>query len=156
VINSFSKNWAMTGWRLGWVVAPAALGPVYEKMVQFNTSGVPGFVQLAGLTALEQGESFVAEMVERCRQGRDIVCSALESLPRVRVQRPGAAFYAFFSVEGAGDSMELAKRIVDEAAVGLAPGTAFGLGGEGYLRLCFASSPKRLNEAMERLVPVLK
>lgn len=156
VINSFSKNWAMTGWRLGWVVAPAEMGQIYEKMIQFNTSGVPGFVQKAGLAALEQGEPFLEEMVERCRTGRDIVCSALESLPRVRVQRPDAAFYAFFSVEGAGDSLELAKRIVDEALVGLAPGAAFGDGGEGYLRLCFASSPECLSQAMERLVPLLR
>ncbi|EWY42415.1 aspartate aminotransferase [Skermanella stibiiresistens SB22] len=156
VINSFSKNWAMTGWRLGWVIAPAGMGPIFEKMTQFNTSGVAGFIQKAGLAALEQGEPFVAEMVERCRTGRDIVCGALESLPRVRVQRPDAAFYAFFSVEGAGDSLELAKRIVDEALVGLAPGAAFGEGGEGYLRLCFASSPECLTQAMDRLIPILR
>jgi len=156
VINSFSKNWAMTGWRLGWVVAPVGLGPIYEKMVQFNYSGVAGFIQKAGLAALEHGEPFIAETVERCRRGRDIVCSVLEGLPRVRVQRPDAAFYAFFSVEGADSSLDLAKRIIDEANVGLAPGAAFGDGGEGYLRLCFASSPEALTQAMERLVPVLR
>ncbi|GEO38274.1 aspartate/methionine/tyrosine aminotransferase [Skermanella aerolata] len=155
VINSFSKNWAMTGWRLGWVVSPSSFGPVYEKMVQFNNSGVPGFVQKAGIAALEQGDGFLADMVERCRTGRDIVCGVLESLPRVKVQRPDAAFYAFFSVEGETDSLTLAKRIVDEAQVGLAPGAAFGEGGEGYLRLCFASSPARLKVAMERMAPVL-
>ena len=156
VINSFSKNWAMTGWRLGWVVAPVSFGPIYEKMVQFNNSGVPGFIQKAGVAAVERGDGFLADMVERCRTGRDIVCGVLEELPRVKVQRPDAAFYAFFSVEGAPDSMALAKRIVDEATVGLAPGAAFGEGGEGYLRLCFASSPERLKVAMERMAPVLR
>jgi aspartate/methionine/tyrosine aminotransferase len=156
VINSFSKNWAMSGWRLGWVVAPASFGPVYDKMVQFNNSGVPGFIQKAGIAALEQGDGFLADMVERCRIGRDIVCGALGELPRVKVHRPDAAFYAFFSVEGAPDSLALAKRVVDEATIGLAPGAAFGAGGEGYLRLCFASSPERLKIAMERLAPVLQ
>lgn len=156
VVNSFSKNWAMTGWRLGWVVAPPAFGATWEKMVQFNTSGTPGFIQMAGLAALEQGEPFVRRIVEMCRRGRDIVCDALEDLPRVRLYRPRAAFYAFFAVEGCDDSVALAKRIVDEAAIGLAPGSAFGAGGEGCLRLCFASSEKRLERAMERLVPFLR
>ena len=156
VVNSFSKNWAMTGWRLGWVVAPPELAPHYEKLVQFNNSGTPGFVQMAGVAALEQGEGFLAEMRERCRRGRDIACDALERMPRVRLVRPEGAFYAFFAVEGAADSLALARRIVDEAKVGLAPGSAFGAGGEGHLRLCFASSPDRLEQAMERLAPVLR
>lgn len=156
VVNSFSKNWAMTGWRLGWLVAPAALGPVIENLVQFSTSGSPAFVQRAGVAALEQGESWVAETVERCRQARDLVCGALAALPRVRVQPAPGAFYAFFQVEGENDSVALAKRIIDEALVGLAPGAAFGRGGEGALRLCFASRLDRLEEAMGRLAQVLK
>ena len=155
IINTFSKNWAMTGWRLGWVVAPAFMGATYEKMVQFNTSGTPGFVQMGGVAALEQGEPFVEEIREMCRAGRDIVCDALEQLPRVRVERPSGAFYAFFAIDGLSDSFELAKRCVDEAAVGLAPGSAFGDGGEGYLRLCFASQRATLERAMERLTKVL-
>jgi aspartate/methionine/tyrosine aminotransferase len=156
VVNSFSKNWAMTGWRLGWLTAPAFLGPHLEKLVQFSTSGTAGFVQMAGLAAIEQGEPFVAEMVERCRQGREIACSALETLPRVRLVRPDAAFYAFFAVEGTTDDVALAKRIIDEAGVGLAPGSAFGEAGRGFLRLCFASAPDTLNRAMDRLLPVLR
>jgi aspartate aminotransferase len=156
VVGSFSKNWSMTGWRMGWVVAPPALGATYEKMIQFNYSGVPGFIQQAGIAALNQGEPFLAEMVARCHTGRDIVCDALEALPRVRLHRPEGAFYAFFAVDGAGDSATLARRIIDEANVGLAPGAAFGEGGEGYLRLCFASSPGRLEQAMDRLTPVLR
>ncbi|WP_207484608.1 pyridoxal phosphate-dependent aminotransferase [Arenibaculum pallidiluteum] len=156
VLNSFSKTWAMTGWRLGWLAAPAEMGPHFEKLVQFSTSGVPGFVQMAGFAAIEQGEPFVAEMVERCRRGRDIVCDALERLPRLRLSRPDAAFYAFFSVEGETDSVSLAKRLIDETGVGLAPGAAFGDAGEGYLRLCFASSPEKLEEAVARLAPALR
>ncbi|HEV7370616.1 pyridoxal phosphate-dependent aminotransferase [Arenibaculum sp.] len=156
VLNSFSKNWAMTGWRLGWVVAPPDFGDHYEKLVQFNNSGVPGFIQMAGVTALDHGDSFVVEMVERSRRGRDIVCDVLQNLPGVRLTRPQAAFYAFFSVEGATDSVALARRLVNEARVGLAPGAAFGEGGEGHLRLCFASSPERLEDAMSRLARALR
>lgn len=155
VINSFSKNWSMTGWRLGWMVTPARLGPVLENLIQFSNSGVAEFVQLAGLTAIEQGEPFVAELVERCRAARDQVMAVLGALPRVRVQPPPGAFYAFFQVEGEPDSMALARRIIDEAGVGLAPGTAFGAGGDGAIRLCFASRLDSLKVALERMVPVL-
>ncbi|NYZ15244.1 pyridoxal phosphate-dependent aminotransferase [Azospirillum sp. RWY-5-1] len=155
VINSFSKNWSMTGWRLGWMVTPARLGPVLENLIQFSNSGVAEFVQLAGLTAIEQGEPFVAELVERCRAARDQVMAILGSLPRVRVQPPAGAFYAFFQVEGEPDSMALARRIIDEAGVGLAPGTAFGAGGDGALRLCFASRLESLKTALARMAPVL-
>ena len=155
VVNSFSKNWSMTGWRLGWVVAPTMLNPVWEKLVQFSTSGVPEVVQLAGLAALREGEPFVAEMVERCRVGRDIVCDALEGVPGIRMHRPQAAFYAFFAVDTDEPCLDLAKSLVDEAGVGLAPGSAFGTGGEGLLRLCFASSAETLRRAVDRLVPVL-
>ncbi len=155
VVNSFSKNWAMTGWRLGWLVAPAALGPVLENLVQFSTSGTPAFVQMAGVAALTEGEPWVAETRARCRVARDLVCGALAALPRVRVRPAPGAFYAFFQVEGETDSVALATRIIDEALVGLAPGAAFGQGGEGALRLCFASRLDRLEEAMGRLARVL-
>ncbi len=155
VVNSFSKNWAMTGWRIGWVVAPAALGQVYENLIQFNTSGVPGFVQLAAVAALEQGEPFLRALIARCHGARDLVCDRLGALPRLRFARPDGAFYLFFAVEGEPDSRTLARRLVDRAVVGLAPGTAFGPGGEGFLRLCFAVSPERLAEAVDRLAPEL-
>lgn len=155
VVNTFSKNWAMTGWRIGWVVANPALGQVYENLIQYNTSGVPSFLQFGAAAAAEKGDGFIAEMVERCRVGRDIVCDALEPLPRVRMARPAGAFYLFFGVEGEKDSRDLAFRLVDETGVGLAPGTAFGEGGEAYLRLCFASSHDMLRKAADRLVSAL-
>jgi aspartate aminotransferase len=155
VINSFSKSWAMTGWRLGWMVTSEALHPVLDKLIEFNTSGAPTFLQPAAVAALRDGEEFVAGMVERCRAGRDIVMAGLAGFARVRAVRPDGAFYAFFRVDGMSDSLEFAKDLVRRRKVGLAPGAAFGLAGEGYLRLCFASSPERLAEALERLKPAL-
>ena len=156
VANSFSKAWAMTGWRMGWVVAPAALGDTIAELVQHNVSGVATFLQPAAVTALKEGEPFVKEFVERCRRGRDIVADQLAAMPRVRFTPPEAAFYAFFEVEGVDDSLAFAKRLVREAGVGLAPGAAFGKGGEGgYLRLCFAQAPELLARAMERLKRVI-
>jgi aspartate/methionine/tyrosine aminotransferase len=156
VANSFSKAWAMTGWRMGWLVAPAALGDLLGELVQHNVSGVATFLQPAAITALKTGEPFVTEFVERCRRGRDIVADHLAAMPRVRFTPPEAAFYAFFEVEGVEDSLAFAKRIVREAGVGLAPGAAFGKGGEGgYLRLCFAQAPELLERAMERLKRVI-
>ena len=156
VVNSFSKNWAMTGWRVGWMVAPASLAQTVENLIQYNTSGVATFVQHAAHTAIDKGDGFVAELVERCRVGRDIVCQRLGAEPRVRLARPAGAFYLFFGLDGENDSRSLAMRLVDETAVGLAPGSAFGPGGEGFLRLCFAISTERLSEAMDRLVPALR
>jgi len=155
VVNSFSKNWCMTGWRMGWTVAPARLTPIFTKVIQYNYSGTPPFVQMAGVAAVEQGEPVISELVERCRQSRAIVQEALDRLPRVRLAPMDGAFYAFFSVDGVDDSLAFAKRLVDEANVGVAPGSAFGVAGEGYLRLCFASSPELVREAMARLSRVL-
>jgi aspartate aminotransferase len=154
VVNSFSKTWAMTGWRLGWMVMPLGMVPVIEKLLEFNTSGAQAFLQRGAVTALDEGEAFVAEQAQRCRAGRDLVIQRLGGMRRVRLTRPEAAFYLMFQVEGESNSHDLALRLVDEARVGLAPGAAFGTGGEGYLRLCFAASRERLAEAMDRLEPV--
>ena len=158
VTNTFSKNWLMTGWRVGWVVIPNApvLGQIYENLVQYNTSGVATFLQYGCIAALEQGDGLVREMVERCRVGRDIVCTALAELPRVEFARPDGAFYVFFRVTGEHDCVAFAKRMVDEANVGLAPGSAFGAGGRGFQRLCFASSHTTLQTGVERLAAAIK
>jgi aspartate/methionine/tyrosine aminotransferase len=151
VVQSFSKPWAMTGWRLGWMTTPHEFGEVIAKVIQYNISGSPAFLQYGALAAIEHGEEFLKTMIDRCRAGRDIVIQRLAANPKVRVARPDAAFYAFFAVEGMTDSMEFASRLVTEAKVGLAPGIAFGPAGEGYLRLCFASAPERLSRSMDRI-----
>ena len=155
VVNSFSKSWMMTGWRLGWLTHPAALAPVIAKLVQITTSGVPQFLQRGAITALREGDQVIRDLRAQCQTGRDIVFDRLESWPMVRAARPKAAFYAFFAVEGMTDSLEMAKRIIDEANVGLAPGSAFGPAGEGYLRLCFAASEETLKKGLDRLEPIL-
>ena len=155
VINSFSKTWCMTGWRLGWAVVPASIARTFEKLTEFNTSGATTFVQWAGVAAVKGGEVFLEEQKRICQANRDRIQARLGQLPRVRLAKAPASFYAWFSVEGEPDSVALAKRLVDEAGVGLAPGAAFGAGGEGHLRLCFASSPETIEKALDRLVAAL-
>ncbi|MCA0301622.1 MAG: pyridoxal phosphate-dependent aminotransferase [Proteobacteria bacterium] len=156
VLNSFSKPWAMTGWRLGWLTHPAGLGDQFAKLVQINTSGVPGFLQRGGVAALEQGDAFVDEMVARCRAGGEQVFQRLSALPQVRIARPEAAFYAFFSVEGVTDTLAFCKKLAKEYKVGLAPGEAFGPGGQGNIRLCFASGAERLSRGLDRIEAAIK
>lgn len=151
VVNSFSKSWAMTGWRIGWLTHPERIGEYLSSLIEYSTAAVPEFSQLAGRAAVTQGEPFVQEMRERCRRGRDIVVPRLKDIPRVTIDPPRAAFYAFFKVAGVSDSLDFAKRLFRETKVGLAPGAAFGPEGEGWLRLCFASDPARLETAMERI-----
>jgi aspartate/methionine/tyrosine aminotransferase len=153
-VQTFSKNWAMTGWRLGWIEASPALGQVIENLVQYQTSGTPVFIQRAGVAAIEQGEDFLALQIENARRGRDIV-GRLAETGLVALPPPSGAFYAFLRIHGATDSKEIAIRLVDEANVGLAPGSAFGEAGEGYLRLCYARKAEDLEEAVRRITAVL-
>jgi aspartate/methionine/tyrosine aminotransferase len=155
VVNSFSKSWAMTGWRLGWMTIPPDLLPVMEKLVEFNTSGSPTFLQHAGIAAIRDGEEFIARFVARCRAARDAAIDRLQACRRVEVARPEGAFYAFFRVDGMTDSLAFAKEALARTKVGLAPGSAFGPMGEGYLRLCFARDPRTVGEAVDRLRPLL-
>jgi len=155
VVNSFSKAWAMTGWRMGWLITPPALSATLGRLIEFNTSGTPHFMQYACVTAIRDGEDFVARTVAQCRRAGEMVFQRLAAMPRVRIGRPQGAFYAFFAVAGLDDSLAFAKRILEETNVGLAPGSAFGPGGEGHMRLCFASSTARLSAALDRLEPIL-
>lgn len=154
-VNTFSKNWCMTGWRMGWIATSPSLGQVIENLIQYSTSGVAQFMQRAGVVALERGESFVAYQIARARRSRDIACEILGRTGRCRFASPHGAFYLFFAVDGEPDTQRLARRLVDEAAVGLAPGTAFGKGGETFLRLCFARDPLQIEEACGRIAGVL-
>ncbi len=151
-VQTLSKNWAMTGFRVGWLEAPPALGPVIENLVQFTSSGVPVFTQRAAIAALTEGEAFLASQIERCRRSRDILCEGLLATGRVKFFEPEAAFYLFFAVDGFADLRALALKLIDEAGVGAAPGSAFGPGGEGHLRICFARSPEQIAEATRRIV----
>ena len=155
-INTFSKNWAMTGWRIGWLQAPAALGPAIERIIQYNTSGTAAFMQRGALAAIEHGEDFVAMQIEMARSCRDKVADALEQLNNVSFEQPNGAFYSFFRIDGLEDSLNATLRIIDEANVGLAPGGTFGPGGEGFLRMCYLRDPDSLDEALDRLIKWLR
>ena len=150
-VQTMSKNWAMTGWRLGWLEIPPELGPVAENLIQYSTSGSPVFVQRAAIAALDHGDSFIAHQIARAKQSRDIICDALAATGKVRFLKPEGAFYLFFSVEGVEDSRKAALQMIDDVGVGVAPGTAFGPGSDHFFRLCFARSPEQAKIAGERL-----
>jgi len=149
--NSFSKNWCMTGWRVGWMVAPAEIGQTLTNLIQYSTSGVAQFMQKGAIAALEQGDDFVRTNIERARKSRDILCDALIATNRVETLKPSGALYAFLKIDGVTDSREEAFRIVDKTGVGLAPGTAFGPGGQGFMRACFLRDPLQVEDAANRL-----
>ncbi|TGQ45200.1 MULTISPECIES: pyridoxal phosphate-dependent aminotransferase [unclassified Mesorhizobium] len=150
-VNSFSKNWAMTGWRVGWIKTHPALQQVFENLIQYSTSGVAQFMQRGAVAALDEGDAFIVEQVERAHAARDLVCGILGATGKARFTVPQGAFYLFFTVDGITDSRTAAFDIVDHANVGLAPGTAFGPGGEAFLRLCFHRRLDQLEEAARRL-----
>jgi aspartate/methionine/tyrosine aminotransferase len=157
VAHSFSKSFLMTGWRLGWLVAPATLVPGLSKLIEFNTSCAPVFVQRAGLAALAGAAGFVPGLVERVQACRDALVPRLQALPGVQVASPPGGLYAFFRAPGSADSLAFAKELVSAAGLGLAPGSAFGEEGEGWLRWCFASrDPSRLVEGVDRLAAHLQ
>jgi aspartate/methionine/tyrosine aminotransferase len=149
--NTFSKNWAMTGWRIGWLSAPPALGDAIENLIQYSTSGVAVFMQRAATVALDEGDYFLRFQVERAHAGRDIVCRGLAATGRARFAEPDGAFYLFFGIDGEDDTRSLALRLVDEANVGVAPGPTFGDSGKGFMRLCFARDAAQVREATDRL-----
>ena len=155
-VNTFSKAWCMTGWRLGWIVAPRGLMDDLGKLVEYNTSCAPGFVQHAARVAIEQGEPFVQSGRERLRAARDFLAARLADIPGVRVVPPDGAMYLFFGVDGVGDSLALCKDLIARSGLGLAPGVAFGSSGEGFLRWCFASSHERLGRGVELLRSALE
>ena len=150
-VNSFSKSWAMTGWRLGWLVAPPALMPGLAKVVEYNTSCAPVFVQRAGIAALDGGDEFIAGNAAMFRRLRDRTAAALATVPGITAPVASGGMYSFFRVEGLTDSLAEAKRMSRGARVGLAPGSAFGPGGEGHFRLCFAQQEATLARALERV-----
>ena len=149
--NTFSKSWLMTGFRLGWIAAPETIVAQLPKLIEYNTSCAPEFVQRAGTVAITQGEEVVAHTVRRFRAARDFLVQRLRALPGVEVATPEGAMYAFFRVAGVADSLEFCKRLVADQGLGLAPGVAFGPEGEGFIRWCFAAGEERLAEGVRRL-----
>lgn len=150
-VNSFSKNWAMTGWRVGWLTSPTELGQVFENLVQYSTSGVAEFIQRGAIVALNDGDPFVDMQVERARQARQILSDVLSGSNRVTFVPPEGAFYLYFKVHGWLDSRQAAIDLLDKTGLGLAPGTAFGTGTEDWLRLCFNRDLNQIHDAANRL-----
>ncbi len=156
VAHSFSKSFLMTGWRLGWLVLPRDHLDAIGKLIEFNTSCAPVFVQRGGLAALQLAPAFVPALVERLRGCRDRLVPQLAALPGVQVTSPSGGMYAFFRVQGHDDSLAFAKRLVERHGLGLAPGVAFGVESEGWLRWCFASrDSRRLDAGVGRLAAAL-
>jgi len=152
VVHSFSKSFLMTGWRLGWLVLPASMMDGMGKLIEFNTSCASVFTQRAGIAAIEHTDDVTPRVVAHLKQCRDTLIPLLQAVPGVKVAPAKGGMYAFFQLEGHGDSLELAKRLVKEAGLGVAPGTAFAPEAQGWLRWCFASKDLgRLEEGVKRL-----
>lgn len=156
VVHSFSKTYCMTGWRLGYLIARADLAAKATQLNEFIISHAPSFTQKAGETALRDGEPDVLAMLQRLKANRDFCIDALSQMPRLTIPKPEGAFYLFPRVEGVTDSFDFCKRLLMETKVGLAPGVAFGAGGEGSIRICYAADKAILEPAMERLAEFLK
>ncbi|MGC4366023.1 pyridoxal phosphate-dependent aminotransferase [Hydrogenophaga sp. R2] len=152
VAHSFSKSFLMTGWRLGWLVLPPALTEPVGRLIEFNTSCAPVFVQRGAIAALAHTDAITPALVARLRAGRDTLVPLLQGLPGVELAMPRGGMYAFFRLQGHADCMDTARRLVTEAGLGLAPGSAFGPAAAGWLRWCFASRElQRLEQGVDRL-----
>ena len=160
VINSFSKAWAMTGWRIGWLVHPARLEEQLGVMTIANNTGPTSFVQYGALAALSpEGDAFRGEMLDRCLTGRTVVQKFIDGQNRIRWIKPEGAFYGFLHLDGLKDSLAFARSLVRTARVGVAPGSAFGPAGDGhddsFVRICFAQDPTLLAEGLSRIEKAL-
>jgi aspartate/methionine/tyrosine aminotransferase len=141
----------MTGWRLGWLVVPPGVAADLGKLIEYNTSCTPIFVQRAGIAAVTGGEAVISRSLQRFRRARDFLVGELRAVPKVQVAVPDGTMYVFLRVEGMKDSLAFCKRLVREHGLGLAPGSAFGPEGEGYLRWCFAAENDKLADGVARL-----
>jgi aspartate/methionine/tyrosine aminotransferase len=155
VVQSFSKSYCMTGWRVGWLVTRADVGVKLAQLNESFVSHAATFAQIAAQVALTDGEEELARMVAALRSNRDFCVAALRSMPGVTVGEPAGAFYLFPWIDGIDDSMAFCRRLLVEERVGLAPGSAFGAGGEGSVRICYAAERSVLEAALERLARFL-
>ncbi len=156
IINSFSKSWAMTGWRLGWLTLPPSLLYECEKLMEFSMSCAPEFVQAGGLAAIIKGEDFIADQISRYRKARDLCVSRLEVMPGVECIPPRAAFYVYFRIKGVSDSVAFASDLVQETKIGIAPGAAFDPLMQDWFRICFAKDEGLLHKAFDQIEKFLK
>jgi aspartate/methionine/tyrosine aminotransferase len=156
VVHSFSKSYCMTGWRVGWLIARRDAADKATQLNEFIISHAPSFAQKAAETALADGESELRSMLARLKENRDLCLEALAGVPGVTVPKPDGAFYLFPRIDGLADSFEFCRRLLEETRVGLAPGVAFGAGGEGSIRICYAAERSILEPAMERLTKFLR
>jgi len=156
VVQSFSKTYCMTGWRLGWLAGRRDVIARATQLNEFIVSHAPSMAQRAAESALLWGEDELCRMLVRLKENRDFCLNALEKMPGITVPKPDGAFYLFPKVAGATDSFDFCKRLLLETKVGLAPGVAFGAGGEGSVRLCYAAERPILEEAMTRLAAFLR
>jgi aspartate/methionine/tyrosine aminotransferase len=154
--NTFSKAWRMTGWRMGWMVLPKALTQSMGVVIEYNTSCAPDFIQAGAIAALNDGEPAIAALRAELTAAKDQVVGALRQMPGVEAPEPEGGMYAFFRVEGLTDSVAFAKQLIEKAQVGLAPGSAFGSEGQGWLRWCFANRPETNAEGLRRLADYLR
>ena len=154
--NTFSKSWLMTGWRLGWLVVPPSIAFDLGKLIEYNTSCTPIFIQRAGIAAVTEGEPVIAHTLERFRRARDFLVAELRQLKQVQLAVPTGTMYVFLRIDGVTDSLAFCKQLVREHGLGLAPGAAFGPEGEGYVRWCFAAETQKLAEGVARLSRALR
>ncbi len=156
VVQSFSKTYCMTGWRIGWLIARSDLAAKATQLNEFIISHAASFAQRAAETAMAHGENELVRMLERLKQNRDLCLQALSGMPGVTVPKPDGAFYLFPKIDGLADSFGFCRRLLEQCRVGLAPGVAFGAGGEGSVRICYAAGREILEPAMERLARFLQ
>lgn len=150
-VNSFSKSWAMTGWRLGWLVGPAFSENIIRDVALYDNMGPPTFTQFGGIAALRDGDDFIADQMKLWEKNLSTIMNRLENNPRVHISCPDSTFYAFFKVDGEPDCLAFGKKLIDDVGLSLAPGCAFGKSCTGWMRLCFAISEEKLDEALNRL-----
>lgn len=155
VVNSFSKAWAMTGWRLGWIVGPHAAEEKIRDVALYHNLCPQPFTQRGGIAALEQGEDFIKSQIQLWKSNSKLVKKRFDEMGRISFTPPDATFYAFFKVDGEPDCMDLCKRMIDQAEVLLSPGRSFGKNAAGYIRMSYAVSEARLSEALDRIARVL-
>ena len=154
-VNGVSKAYCMTGWRIGYAGGPKQLIKAMGAIQSNSTANPCSISQAAAIEALTGPQDFIPKNAKVFKERRDLVVDLLNKVPGLHCPRPEGAFYAFLRVDGVSDSLAFAKKALFQSKVGLAPGSAFGPMGEGYLRLCFARAPQLIREAVERLRPLL-